>query len=73
MKADSIHCLKKVVEWYIEWKRMTTIDNEWQRVVQQVTTSDSKWQQVAIWRRPWKEPWRGPWRGAIELRAETRP
>ena len=27
-------------------QRVTTNDNEWQRVVQQVTTSDNEWQQV---------------------------
>ena len=36
-------------EWYNEWQRMTTSDNEW-RVVQRVTTSgttgDNKWQRV---------------------------
>ena len=36
-------------ELYKEWQRMTTSDNEWQRVVQRVTTSsttsDNEWQQ----------------------------
>ena len=32
---------KKKDEWYIEWHRMTTSDNEWQQVVQRMTTSDT--------------------------------
>ena len=42
---------KKKDEWYIEWQRVTTNDNndnQWQRVVQRVTTSgttsESEWQ-----------------------------
>ena len=30
---------KKTDEWYIEWHRMTTSDNEWQQVVQRMTPS----------------------------------
>ena len=41
---------KKTEEWYIEWHRMTTSDNECHRVVQQMTTSDitsdNEWQRV---------------------------
>ena len=32
---------KKTDEWYIEWHRMTTSDNEWHRVVQRMTTIDA--------------------------------
>ena len=42
---------KKTGEWYIEWDRITTSDNEWRRVVQRMTTSnttsDNGWQPVA--------------------------
>ena len=38
---------KKKDEWYIEWQRVTTNDNEWQRVTTSgttsSTTSDSEW------------------------------
>ena len=45
---------KKTDEWYIEWHRMTTSDNEWQPVVQQMTRSGTtsgiewynKWQRM---------------------------
>ena len=41
---------KKTDEWYIEWQRVTTKDNEWQRVVQQVikngTMGDKERQRV---------------------------
>ena len=45
---------KKTDEWYIEWHRITTSDNEWQRVVQRKTRSGTtsgiewynKWQQM---------------------------
>ena len=34
---------KKKDEWYIEWQRMTTNDNEWQRVAMSGTTSENEW------------------------------
>ena len=34
---------KKTDEWNIEWQRMTTSDNEWQRVITSGTTSDNEW------------------------------
>ena len=41
---------KKTDEWYMEWDRMTTSDNEWQRMVQRMTmsdtTSDNGWKRV---------------------------
>ena len=37
---------KKTDEWYIEWLRMTTSDNERQQVVQRMTTSDNEWHRV---------------------------
>ena len=37
---------EKTDECYIEWQRVTTNDNEWQRVVQRVTTDDNEWQRV---------------------------
>ena len=30
---------KKIDEWYIEWHRMKTSDNKWQRVVKRMTRS----------------------------------
>ena len=44
---------KKADEWYIDRHRMTTIDNEWQQVVQRMAMSDTsdiewhnEWQRV---------------------------
>ena len=37
---------KKTDKWYIAWNRLTTSDNEWQRVVQWMTNSDNKWPRV---------------------------
>ena len=34
---------KKKDEWYIEWQRVTTNDNEWQSVTTSSTTSDNEW------------------------------
>ena len=37
---------KKADEWYIEWQRVTTNDNEWQCVYnkwQRMTTSENEW------------------------------
>ena len=34
---------KKTDEWYIEWQRGTTNDNDWQQMVQRVTTNDNEW------------------------------
>ena len=49
---------KKTDEWYIEWQRVTTNDNEWQGVVQRVTTigitSDNEWQRVAMNDNEWQ-------------------
>ena len=38
---DTVIVYKKINEWYIEWQRVTTNDNEWQRmtVVQQMKTT----------------------------------
>ena len=35
-------------EWQRVVQRVTTNDNEWQRVVQRVTTNDNEWQRVTI-------------------------
>ena len=37
---------KKTDEWYIEWQRVTTTDDGWQRMTTSGTTNDSRWQQV---------------------------
>ena len=55
-------------EWYNEWQRMTTSDNEWhwvttsgaasdkewQRVIQRVTTNSNEWQRVTAVVQPMK-------------------
>ena len=44
-------------EWYNEWQRITTSDNELQRVVRWViasgTTSDNEWQRMATSDNEW--------------------
>ena len=46
-----------MVQCYIEWKWVTTSENEWQQVVQQMTASDNKWynewQQMTTTDREW--------------------
>ena len=37
---------KKTDEWYIEWQRVTTNDNECYNEWQQMTTSDNEWQRM---------------------------
>ena len=48
-----------MVQCYIEWKWVTTSENEWQQVVQQMTASDNKWynewQQMTTTDREWQE------------------
>ena len=52
---------KKTDEWYIEWQRVTTNDNEWQRVVKRMTTSgttsDNEWQRVTTSDNKWYNKW----------------
>ena len=61
---------KKTDEWYTEWQRITTSDNEWQQVIQRMTTSsttsgttsDNEWQRMTMsgktngneWHHEWK-------------------
>ena len=48
------------IEWYNEWQRVTTIDNEWQQVVQRVTRvtkNDSKWQRMTTSDNEWCNKW----------------
>ena len=53
---------EKTDKWCIEWKRVTTNDNEWynewQRVVQRVTTSsttsDKEWQRMTTSDKEWQ-------------------
>ena len=41
---------KKIDDWYIEWRRITTSDttndNEWYNEWQRITTSGDEWQRV---------------------------
>ena len=50
---------KKTEEWYIEWQRVPTNDNEWQRVVQRVktsnTTKDNEWQRITTSGNEWQQ------------------
>ena len=52
---------KKTEEWYIEWQRVTTNDNKWQRVVQRMTTSESEWynewQRMTTSHKEWYNEW----------------
>ena len=52
---------KKRDEWYIEWQRVTTNDNEWQRVVQQLIKSDNEqyneWQRMTTSDNEWCNKW----------------
>ena len=54
---------KKTDEWYIEWRWMTTNDNEWynelqwvvQRVTTSGTTSGNEWQRVTTNDNEWQQ------------------
>ena len=33
-------------DWYSEWQRVTTINNEWQQLTRSETKSETEWEQV---------------------------
>ena len=45
-KCAPMIAYKKTDKLYIKWQRLTTNDNEWQRVVQRMAINDNNWQRV---------------------------
>lgn len=33
-------------DWYSEWQRVTTVNNEWQQLTRSETKSETEWEQV---------------------------
>ena len=63
-------------EWYIEWQRVTTNENEWQRVTISANFSFFQIREEATTKHPKENSLNieeDLWRRPIELRAETSP
>ena len=51
---------KKTDKRYIEWQRVTTNDNEWQRMVQEIIasgTASDEWQRITTSDSEWYNEW----------------